>query len=217
MIKGILFDLDGTLADTAPDLAHALNETLKHYNKAELPFNKIRPVVSHGGRALIELGFGIGPDNESYESIRQHLLNVYLENIAMHTTLFPGMEELLLTIESNNLVWGVVTNKPGWLTIPLMDALKLSHRAACIVSGDTTARSKPHPEPIFYGCKQAQLEPRNCLYVGDAERDIEAGKAAGMKTIAALFGYIQEQDIPEEWAADYYINHPAEILSIILP
>ena len=217
MIKGVLFDLDGTLADTAPDLAYALNETLKHYDTEPLPFTTIRPVVSHGGRPLIELGFDIGPDDDAYEAIRQRLLDVYLHNIATHTTLFPGMAELLEELESNNLLWGVVTNKPGWLTNPLMEALQLSHRAACIVSGDTTEHSKPHPEPLFYGCQQAQLLPSECIYVGDAERDIAAGKAAGMKTIAALFGYIQTHDVPEQWAADFYVNHPSEILPLLFP
>jgi len=215
MIKGILFDLDGTLADTAPDLAHALNETLKYFKKEVLPFETIRPVVSHGGRALLKLGFDIEPEDEGYETKRQYLLDIYLANIAKHTKLFPGMPELLTAIEAHNLLWGVVTNKPGWLTNPLMEALKLDQRAACIVSGDTTPYSKPHPEPIYYGCKQANLKPSECIYVGDAERDIAAGKAAGMQTVAALFGYIQTHDVPDEWEADYYINHPSEILSLL--
>ncbi len=214
-ISGVLFDLDGTLADTAPDLAYALNETLKLNNKAPLPFEKIRPVVSHGGIALIKLGFGFGPEEEKYESVRQQLLDIYLENIARETRLFPGVSELLATLENKHLPWGIVTNKPGWLTNPLMDKLNLSQRAACIVSGDTVSKNKPHPEPMYYACKQANIVPEKCIYVGDAERDIAAGRAAGMKTVAALFGYLLENDNPSDWQADYTINHPLELLEII--
>ncbi|HFD32857.1 MAG TPA: HAD family hydrolase [Gammaproteobacteria bacterium] len=214
-ISGVLFDLDGTLADTAPDLAYALNETLKLNNKAPLPFEKIRPVVSHGGIALIKLGFGFGPEEEKYESVRQQLLDIYLENIARETRLFPGVSELLAALENKHLPWGIVTNKPGWLTNPLMDKLNLSQRAACIVSGDTVSKNKPHPEPMYYACKQANIVPEKCIYVGDAERDIAAGRAAGMKTVAALFGYLLENDNPSDWQADYTINHPLELLEII--
>lgn len=212
---GILFDLDGTLADTAPDLAFALNETLKLNGKQTLPFESIRPVVSHGGIALIKLGFGFGPEAENYETVRQQLLDIYLENIARETVLFPGTEELLETLEKNNHPWGVITNKPGWLTNPLMDALNLSHRAACIVSGDTTSKNKPHPEPMYYACEQANLVPEECVYVGDAERDIAAGRAAGMTTVAALFGYLLEDDNPDDWNADHFINHPLELLKLL--
>ena len=215
MISGVLFDLDGTLADTAPDLAYALNQTLLHHGKKELPFETIRPVVSHGGRALIKLGFDYEPEHEDYETIRLYLLDVYLNNIVKHTTLFPGIEELLVEIEKKSIPWGIVTNKPGWLTDPLMKAMNLTHRAACIVSGDTCDNNKPHPEPMFYACEQAGINPETCLYVGDAERDIEAGRAAGMKTIGALFGYILVDEDPMDWQADVYINHPSEIKALL--
>ncbi|HFE38142.1 MAG TPA: HAD family hydrolase, partial [Gammaproteobacteria bacterium] len=143
--------------------------------------------------------------------VRTYLLDVYLNNIARKTTLFPGIPQLLDTIEQSGLPWGVVTNKPGWLTNPLMAALALKKRAACIVSGDTTDNSKPHPKPLFYACDLAAIAPKQCIYVGDADRDIEAGKAAGMKTVAALFGYISEDDNPLDWKADVYINHPSEL------
>ncbi len=213
--KAVLFDLDGTLADTAPDLAYALNETLKLNDKSALAFEKIRPVVSHGGIALIKLGFNFGPENALYETVRKQLLDIYLENIARETVLFSGTEELLTTLEKKNIPWGIVTNKPGWLTTPLMDALKLSQRAACIVSGDTTPHSKPHPEPMYYACKQANVNPLDCLYVGDAERDIAAGRAAGMTTVAALFGYLLEGENPADWKADHSIDHPLELLALL--
>jgi len=215
MIQAILFDLDGTFADTAPDLAYALNETLISQKQAPLPFEKIRPVVSHGGRALIELGFGLGPEDVNYEPLRQKLLDIYLNNIAKQTNLFDGMEELLSIIEQKKMKWGIVTNKPSWLTDPLMRELTLFERAACIVSGDTTQNKKPHPEPLFHACEIAQVDPKQCIYVGDAERDIEAGRAAGMKTVAALFGYIQDHDDPDSWDADYYIQHPSELIPLV--
>jgi phosphoglycolate phosphatase len=211
-VKTVLFDLDGTLADTAPDLAFALNETLKLNNKAPLPFETIRPVVSHGGIALVKLGFGIGPEHSDYATIRQQLLDIYMANIANQTTLFEGMEELLQQLEQRKILWGVVTNKPAWLTEPLMDALSLTQRAASIVSGDTLPENKPHPAPVLYACEQTGSKPHECLYVGDAERDIEAGRRAGLKTLAALFGYIQDGDDPALWQADAMINSPLEVL-----
>ncbi len=215
MTQGVLFDLDGTLADTAPDLAHALNQTLLAHGKPALPFEKIRPVVSHGGIAMIRLGFRIGPEDADYAAIREQFLSTYLQHIATHTRLFPGMETLLHELEVRHIAWGVVTNKPGWLTEPLMRALSLTERAATIVSGDTVAKAKPHPDPLLHACEQANLAPQQCIYVGDAERDIQAGKAAGMKTAAALFGYLLENDKPEAWQADYYLQQPEDLMAHI--
>jgi len=212
-IKTVLFDLDGTLADTAPDLAYALNQTLEQHGRQKLPFETIRPVVSHGGVALIKLGFSIEPDHPEFEILRQQLLHVYINNIANQTTLFDGMHELLQQLEQRDILWGVVTNKPSWLTDPLMDALHLSERAICIVSGDTLNERKPHPAPVLYACEQAGSQPYECLYVGDAQRDIEAGNRAGLKTLAALFGYIEENDDPTLWQADALINSPLEVLN----
>ncbi len=211
----MLFDLDGTLLDTAPDLAAALNATLQLNGREVLPFEHIRPVVSHGGRALIELGFGIDPDHPDFEPLRKQLLDLYQANLAVHTALFPGMGEVLDELEHRNIRWGVVTNKPAWLTDPLMEALALSTRAACIVSGDTLAERKPHPAPLLYACKLADCHPREAIYVGDAERDIEAGRNAGMRTLVALFGYLMEHDRPEGWGADALIQQPADILKYL--
>jgi len=212
-IKTVLFDLDGTLADTAPDLAGALNHVLKAHNYEPLPYETIRPHVSHGGIALTTLGFG--KDHPEFDSLYKELLAHYENNIANETTLFAGMNDLLTNLEANNLNWGVVTNKPAWLTEPLMQALKLTSRAATIISGDTLEQRKPHPAPILHACNQAGSEAAECIYIGDAERDIEAGNAAGMRSIVALFGYIAESDKPNKWNAHASINHPKEILSII--
>jgi phosphoglycolate phosphatase len=214
-IQTVLFDLDGTLLDTAPDLANALNAVLRYHNRAPLPFEQIRPVVSHGGRALIELGFKLGPDHPDFAALKRQLLDHYQAHIAEHTTLFPGMGEVLNSIEQRGFNWGVVTNKPAWLTEPLMDALDLSRRAAAIVSGDTLNECKPHPAPLLHACKLAGGEPESCLYVGDAERDIRAGHHAGMPTLAAMFGYLMEDDEPETWGATALIQHPSDILDWI--
>jgi len=212
MIRTVLFDLDGTLADTAPDLAFALNELLKENNKAILSFDQIRPVVSHGGKALIELGFGISPDTSGFEVLRKRFLDIYLLHLTNETTLFPGINELLTKIETKGLSWGIVTNKPAWLTDPLMEQLNLTNRAVSIISGDTIEHRKPHPAPMLLACKEAESEANECLYVGDAERDIIAGNNAGMKTLVALYGYIGTDDTPANWKADGSINHPLEIL-----
>jgi len=212
MLQTILFDLDGTLLDTAPDLADALNTLRQEQNLAPLTFEKIRPVVSHGGQALIDLGFN-HIDNSKHEPLRTRLLDIYLNNIANKTSLFPGMSDVLDYIESNQMQWGVVTNKPSWLTDPLMKALDLYDRSICVISGDTTENRKPHPQPILHACTLSGRSVDECLYIGDAERDIQAGKSAGMKTLVALYGYIEEQDNPSVWGADDYVESPEEIIS----
>lgn len=212
-IRTILFDLDGTLLDTAPDLAAALNTVLEENQQPALPFESIRPVVSHGGIALIKLGFKLLQDDPRFDPLRQRLLTVYRENISRHTTLFPGMDRLLRDIEQRGLSWGVVTNKPGWLTDPLMKDLQLYDRAVCVISGDTLQQRKPHPAPLLHACQLANCRPDQCLYVGDAQRDIEAGRNAGMYTMVALFGYFTDQDQPHLWGATHSISEPGELLA----
>lgn len=212
-IKTVLFDLDGTLADTAPDLANSLNHVLKKHNYEPLPYETIRPIVSHGGMALVTLGFG--NEHPEFDTLYKELLDHYQNNIANETTLFPGMNELLHELETRNINWGVVTNKPGWLTNPLLDALNLSSRAVTVVSGDTLEQRKPHPAPILHACNQAGSKAEECIYVGDAERDIEAGNRAGMHSIVALFGYIAETDKPGDWGAFSLVNTPQEIMPLI--
>ncbi|WP_236725704.1 HAD family hydrolase [Candidatus Reidiella endopervernicosa] len=212
-IKTVLFDLDGTLLDTAPDLAFALNETLKAAGHAPLPYETIRPVVSHGGAALIELGFEIDASHPDFENHRQYLLDTYRDNIALHTRPFEGIETLLETIERRGCNWGVVTNKPAWLTDPLLKQLDLYERAATVISGDTLDQRKPHPAPMLHACSEAGSGAEACLYIGDAERDIEAGRNAGMQTLVALFGYIGNEETPERWGADGMINDPLEAVA----
>jgi len=211
-IRTVLFDLDGTLLDTAPDLAQALNIVLTENNKQPLPYETIRPVVSHGGIALIELGFGLEQSDPVFNPLRQRLLEAYRENISSLTRPFPGIPEVLEALEKRGISWGVVTNKPGWLTDPLMKDLGLYDRAVAIVSGDTLNERKPHPAPLLYACELAESEPGQCVYIGDAKRDIEAGLNAGMHTLVALFGYLQKHDAPRNWKADAMIETPMGLL-----
>ena len=212
-IRTVLFDLDGTLLDTAPDLAAALNAVLTENHRAPLPVEAIRPAVSHGGVAIIRHGFGLHAADPAIEALRQRLLTLYRANISKLTRPFPGMLDVLETLEARGLNWGVVTNKPGWLTEPLLGNLGLLQRAACVVSGDTLAQSKPDPAPMLHACALAGSEPRHCVYLGDALRDVEAGRNAGMFTLVALFGYLGESDRPEAWQADAMLHTPADLLA----
>lgn len=212
-IRTVLFDLDGTLADTAPDLAYALNTLLQEQGKASIPYDAIRPVASHGAAALIELGFGIQRDTPRFTPLRERFISIYRAHLTRETRLFPGMAELLDQLVARGINWGIVTNKPAFLTDPLIAQLGLSEDVACVVSGDTTTNRKPHPEPMLHACQLAGSKPDECLYVGDAARDIEAGNAAGMQTLVALFGYIGAQDQPETWGASGLIQTPQDILT----
>lgn len=212
-IRTVLFDLDGTLADTAPDLAYALNTLLSEHGRAPLPYETIRPAASHGAAALIELGFGIPRDTQKFAPLRERFLEIYRAHLTRETRLFPGMEETLSSLAARGLRWGIVTNKPAFLTEPLIEQLGLAGEAVCVVSGDTTRNRKPHPEPMLHACRLAGSRPDECLYIGDAERDIEAGRTAGMKTLVALFGYIGDQDRPEAWGADGMIRTPQDIFA----
>ena len=214
-LRAVLFDLDGTLLDTAPDLAAALNHVLVSNGKTALPFETIRPWVSHGGIVLIKNGFGITEDMHQFDALRQQLLDYYRNNLSVETQLFSGMEQVLIQLETAGIQWGVVTNKPAWLTEPLLDELNLTHRSSCIVSGDTLAERKPHPLPLQHACELIGCHPTESLYIGDAQRDIEAGRNANMPTLAALFGYIDDLDYPSKWGATGLVESPAGILKWI--
>jgi phosphoglycolate phosphatase len=212
-LQAVLFDLDGTLIDTAPDLAAALNAVRVGHGREPLSFEQIRPQVSHGATALTRLGFAdLAEDSEAFASRREQLLENYAAAVAVHSRLFPGFLQLFDFIDNIGIVWGIVTNKPAYLTLPLLNALGLNQRAGCIVSGDTTAERKPHPLPLLHACESMAADPRACVYVGDAQRDIEAGWRAGMQTLVALFGYLSPQDRPETWGADGLVRDAAEIV-----
>jgi 2-phosphoglycolate phosphatase len=215
VIKAVFFDLDGTLADTAPDLALALNTLLDEEGRPAIPYKFIRPVVSHGGNALLRLGFNMEESDAGFPGLRERFLQIYENRLHQDTSLFPGMDHVLTRIESTGLIWGVITNKPEWLTRPLLHKLGLESRSACIVSGDSVNERKPHPAPMLHACHLTGMMPASTLYIGDAERDIVAGKAAGMRTLIAMYGYIDDQDHPETWQADGMISTPHEITAWI--
>ena len=214
-IKTVLFDLDGTLIDTAPDMAAALDLLCDEEEQDRLPFSQVRPIVSNGSVALVKLAFGEVINEQTLERLKTRYLEIYQQHLAVHSELFDEMELLLQQLEQKKIKWGVVTNKPGWLTEPLMQALNLTQRAACIVSSDSTKNRKPHPEPMYLACKIANTKPDACVYIGDARRDIEAGRNAGMRTIIAQYGYIADTENTEEWQADHSIQTPSQILSLL--
>lgn len=208
----MLFDLDGTLLDTAPDMGAALNALRAEHRLAPLPQDRIRPHVSQGAPALLKLGFGIEPQDTRFAEMRSRYLAIYQERLALETRPFHGIEPLLAGLEEQGLPWGVVTNKPGWLTEPLLEALQLKSRAAAVVSGDTIARRKPYPDPLLHAATLCGVAPGACVYVGDAPRDVEAAHAAGMLAVVALYGYLGEEERPTMWKADHMIKHPSELL-----
>ncbi|PHV11768.1 HAD family hydrolase [Chitinimonas sp. BJB300] len=215
MIKAILFDLDGTLADTALDLGGALNRLLAEEGQPPVPYEKIRPIASHGARGLVELGFGLHRNDPGFDALRLRFLDHYEDGFQHETVLFEGINALLETLAARGIKWGIITNKPMRFTDRLVPALGFSIAPAVVVSGDTVGVAKPDPRPMQHACEQIGVDPSQCWYVGDAERDIVAGRAVGMKTVLAGYGYIAETDRPEEWGADLRIAHPLELLALL--
>ena len=211
----VLFDLDGTLVDTAPDLVLCLNKALNQHGFMTVTADTIKPFISFGAVAMINESLDHSISEALRADILETMLDLYQNNIAEHTVFFKGMSDTLDAIEAQGLKWGVVTNKRERFTNPLMDALKLTDRAACIISGDTTANPKPHVEPMLAACKLAAVKPQECVYIGDASHDITAGKNAQMKTLAALYGYLKSGDTPETWGADALIKSPEQLATWI--
>ena len=213
--RAVLFDLDGTLADTAPDLARALNRVRAAHDLAPMPVEVTRSYTSSGARGLLKVGFGLNPGDERYEALKLQFLEFYAAEICIDTRLFDGMAELLDRLDQHPLPWGVVTNKAERFTLPLLQGLLLEGRAACVVGGDTTGRLKPHPEPLLHAAAALQLRPSDCLYVGDDLRDVQAARAAGMRVLAARYGYLGDGGAIETWQADAVIEHPREVLDYL--
>lgn len=207
----VLFDLDGTLLDTAPDLIGAANDLLAEEGYPPLAAGLYAPVVSHGSAAMIARSFNIDPNEARMQALRERFLHLYRARVSELTRPFPGIPELLDTLDAAGIRWGVVTNKPAWLTEPLLDNQGLAARASCIVSGDTVPCRKPDPRPIVHACERAGARPRETVVVGDAQRDIRAGTLAGTATLAALFGYICAEDNPTYWGADGLLGTPGEL------
>jgi len=209
----LLFDLDGTLADTAPDLAGAVNLLRIAKGLPPVTYEMLRPVASAGARGLIGVAFNVAPAEAAYDALRDAFLANYEAQIALHTTLFDGVEALLGSLQEQGIQWGIVTNKPARFTDLLLPKIGLGH-TACSISGDTTAHAKPHPEPLFEAARRLGLFPHQCWYVGDDLRDIEAGKAAGMITIAAAWGYCGNTE-PLSWQADMIMQTPNDLIRLL--
>ncbi len=212
MIKAVLLDLDGTLIDTAPDMGGALNNLLIEENLDPIPLESLRPYVSQGGLALTRLGFAGKVPEDAIEPLRQRFLHHYRTIVADNSRLFDGFENVLAEIENRAMPWGIVTNKPEWLTHPLLEQLGLAQRCAVVIGGDTLKNRKPHPQPLLVAAERLGIACNNCVYVGDDERDIIAGKAAKMKTLVAAYGYIEDADAIQGWDADGIIDSPDDLL-----
>ena len=214
-VKAVLFDLDGTFADTAPDLAAALNHARAARQLPPLPIEVLRPQASHGSLGLLKVGFDIEPGHPDFEPLRNIFLDYYTRNICVHTRLFGDTAELINALEKRGIKWGIVTNKPHRFTVPLMQALGYAERAACLISGDSCTHAKPHPEPMLKACEIIGVSPAQCLYVGDDLRDMQAANAAGMRGIIANYGYVGDDASVESWNAYGSVDKPTELLSLI--
>ncbi len=212
----VLFDLDGTLVDTAPDLIGALVKTL-NTAKLDCPYNEadMRAWVSHGGRYMIQQALSLSENAPEIDPLWQQFLQNYRQTLSHKSCLFAGFTEILERLEQQGKPWGIVTNKSESLTTPLLVDLKLDTRAMAVVCGDSLSEKKPHPAPMYYACQQMHIHPKDCLYIGDAERDIVAGKRAGMATAAALFGYISPEDNAHQWGADYLLEHGDDLYQLL--
>jgi phosphoglycolate phosphatase len=213
-VVAVLFDLDGTLLDTAPDMVGTLNQLRSEERREELHYDQARAYVSNGVLGLLGVAFADVTD-EDRQRLHRRFLEIYAGRLAAGTTLFPGMPAVLVHLEAAQIAWGVVTNKPARLTEPLLDQLGLLARCACVVSGDTMPRRKPHPQPLLHALSIVGASPGQAIYVGDAERDIAAGRAAGMRTVAAVYGYIPPGENPSAWGADHQITSPGDLLTVL--
>lgn len=210
-MSAILFDLDGTLADTAPDLLYAMNMVCAEMQRQPIGLEQMRPFVSLGSPKLIELALGISVDDANYPLVRERFLAHYAANIARHTTLMPDMSELLAHLDAANMPWGIVTNKSTVLTTPLIAALQLDARAVCVVSGDTAGKAKPDAAPLLHACASIGCDPQLCVYVGDAHTDVIAAQRAGMRAVAVSYGYIPTTEKACDWGADATVQSVNEL------
>ncbi|MFT3905199.1 MAG: HAD-IA family hydrolase [Steroidobacteraceae bacterium] len=209
--SAVLVDMDGTLLDTAPDMASAVNALLVEERREPLRYEQIRPQVSHGSLAVVRLAFPQS-EGEEFERLRQRFLQRYRADLARQTRPFAGFDVVFTQLAAHNIPWGIVTNKPAWLSEPLMQELALPYPPGCLLSGDSLPERKPHPRPLLVAAEQLGVPPADCLYLGDARRDIDAARAAGMIALGAAFGYLGENDDPDSWGAEAWLQTPDELL-----
>lgn len=212
--QAVLFDLDGTFADTAPDLGAALNALRAELGLAAVDLAPLRRYASQGVRGMLGAGLGLKPEHPDYPRLHQRFLSHYQRTLCVHTRLFAGIAALVDTAERRDLRWGIVTNKSQRFTLPLLQQLGYARRAACVVSGDSSPRTKPHPQPMLLACAVAGCTPERTLYVGDDRRDIDAGRAVGMVTVAVRYGYLGDGGPIEAWGADHLVDHPDAIAAL---
>jgi phosphoglycolate phosphatase len=210
-LRAVLFDLDGTLLDTAPDMVGALNRLREQHSLAPLPFDAVRSAVSHGAGRVVKTGFP-NADEQHLPALQQRFLEIYRSALCRETRLFAGMDEVLEALAGWRMKSGIVTNKAAWLTDPLLADLGIRARFACVVSGDTLAERKPHPLPLLHAAALAEVSPSECIYVGDAQRDVEAAHAAGMAALVANYGYLRADEDSRDWGGDGYLNQPLDLL-----
>jgi N-acetyl-D-muramate 6-phosphate phosphatase len=213
--QAVLFDLDGTLCDTALDFTLALNRLLAEEQRKSLSLSQLRSQVSNGALAIIQTAFPDIEDESTLLSLRSRLINYYQQNIVWHTQLYPGMDKLLDQLAKQNIPWGVVSNKPEFLTRDIMQRLSLRYAPSAIIGGDTLAVAKPHPEPLWLAAEQCQTPAEHCWYIGDHHRDVIAAKAAGMVAIAASYGYISANESVHDWGADWVVDSPYQLLTLM--
>ena len=211
MIEAMLFHLDGTLADTAPDMARTVNLMRAKRGLAAVALEQVRPHVSKGARGMICSAFAMTTDHPDFQAMREEFLELYGGNLCVDTRLFPGMAEVLDRLEANDIAWGVVTNKFERFARPIIDELGLGSRAAIVVGGDTCSRPKPYPDPLLFAASAIGVAPARTMYVGDDERDVQAARAAGMPVLVAGYGYLGDGPPPEQWNADGIVNTASEI------
>jgi N-acetyl-D-muramate 6-phosphate phosphatase len=212
--QAIFFDLDGTLIDSAPDLAAAADKLRTDRGLSSIAYERYRPMAGAGARGMLHIAFEMKPDHADYEAYREEFYVNYESHLTERTFAFDGIEAMLASIKQKRLPWGIVTNKSKRFTNPLVEQMTLLHGAAAVISGDTTPHTKPHPEPVLAAARIAGIDPRKCWYVGDDKRDIESGRAAGMATIAANWGYMGEHDV-STWGADVVLDQPAQLLALL--
>ena len=208
----LLFDLDGTLIDSAPDLAGAANDLRATHGLPALPHAALRPMVGSGARGMVGIAFGVAPGDERFEALRDAFLARYAERLLHSTRVFVAMQPVLDALDQRGQPWGIVTNKAMRFTAPLVDGLGLSRRAQVVIAGDTTPHAKPHPEPLLEAARRIGVLPSQCAYVGDDHRDMVAGRAAGMATLAAAWGYLGQGEPIEAWGADHVLSAPGQLL-----